>query len=206
MLVIELGSRKRLRINGQIRRLDDNRFTLDVGQAFPNCPKYIQRRNLTQLAAVAPQPSMAPGRGISLGDEQSALIASADTLFVASANPGRGVDASHRGGQPGFVRILDDRRIRIPDYVGNSMFNTLGNFAVYPRAGLVFMDFDNSRVLQMTGRVEILWNQEDPEDETDGTGRFWDFEIERWLETPLPRQFVWELLDYSPYNPKLQRD
>ena len=33
-----------------------------------------------------------------------------------------------------------------------------------------------------------------------GTGRFWDFEIERWLETPLPRQFVWELLDYSPYN------
>jgi len=206
MLVIELGSRKRLRINGQIRRLDDSRFELGVGQAYPNCPKYIQRRNLTRLAAVASQASMTPRRGTRLGDEQSALIASADTLFVASANPRHGVDASHRGGQSGFVRILDDRRIRIPDYVGNSMFNTLGNFAVYPRAGLVFVDFDNSRVLQLTGRVEILWNQKDLENETDGTRRFWDFEIEHWLETPLPRQLVWELLDYSPYNPKPQRE
>jgi ferredoxin-NADP reductase/predicted pyridoxine 5'-phosphate oxidase superfamily flavin-nucleotide-binding protein len=202
MLVIELGTRKRLRINGQIRRLDSKRFELKVGQAYPNCPKYIQRRRLTQLAReTGPRPGRAR-RGSSLEEGQTALIASADTFFVASANPGQGVDASHRGGQPGFVRVINNRRIRVPDYAGNSMFNTLGNFAVYPRAGLVFVDFGHSRVLQLTGRVEVLWDQEDPRQVSGGTHRFWELEIEQWLETPLPCQLRWELIDYSPYNPK----
>jgi ferredoxin-NADP reductase/predicted pyridoxine 5'-phosphate oxidase superfamily flavin-nucleotide-binding protein len=205
MLVIELGTRKRLRINGQIRRLDNNRFELHVSQAYPNCPKYIQRRQLIQLAGeTAPRP-MGVKRGTSLQKDQRELIATADTFFVASANPGHGVDASHRGGQPGFVRVLNKRRIRVPDYVGNSMFNTLGNFAVYPRAGLVFVDFEHSRVLQLTGSVEVLWDLEDPGYETGGTQRFWELEIERWLEIPLPRQLRWELLDYSPHNPKPHR-
>ena len=60
---------------------------------------------------------------------------SADTFFVASAHAERGVDASHRGGLPGFVRVLGDRTLEIPDYPGNSMFNTLGNPAADPRAG-----------------------------------------------------------------------
>ncbi len=205
MLVIELATRKRLRINGQIRRLDDTRFEVGVEQTYPNCPKYIQRRHLSRLSPIAP-PRLAPTRcGTSLGKDEKALIASADTLFVASANPEHGVDASHRGGRPGFVRVLSDRRIRIPDYVGNSLFNTLGNFTVYPRAGLVFVDFDNGLVLQLTGRAEVLWDQEDPDDETAGTRRFWDLEVERWLETPLPLQLRWELLDYSPYNPNPRR-
>lgn len=205
MLVIDLTTRRRLRINGRIRRLDDTRCEVAVDQAYPNCPKYIQRRHLSRLSAIASVPSAPTRRGIQLGDDESALIASADTLFVASANSNHGVDASHRGGQPGFVRILDDRRIRIPDYVGNSMFNTLGNFAVYPRAGLVFVHFDSSRVLQLTGHAEVLWDQEDPNDETGGTRRYWDLEVGHWLETPLPRQLHWELPDYSPYNPKPRR-
>jgi ferredoxin-NADP reductase/predicted pyridoxine 5'-phosphate oxidase superfamily flavin-nucleotide-binding protein len=206
MLVIDLATRRRLRINGQIRRLDDKRLILGVDQAYPNCPKYIQRRHLSRFSAIAPSRLAATRRGIGLGDDQRALIASADTLFIASANPEHGVDASHRGGQPGFVRVLDDRRIRIPDYVGNSMFNTLGNFATYSHAGVVFVDFDRSRALQLTGRANVLWDQEDPDDETGGTRRFWDLEVERWLEVPLPRQLRWELLDHSPYNPKLQRE
>lgn len=205
MLVIELATRRRLRINGRIRGIDDTRFELAVDQAYPNCPKYIQRRHLPQLAAIAPTQSDATRRGVALAEDQSALIASADTLFVASANPGHGVDASHRGGQPGFVRVLDDRRLRIPDYVGNSMFNTLGNFTAYPHAGLVFVDFDSSRALQLTGHAEILWDQEDPDDETGGTRRYWDLEVEQWLETPLARPLRWELLDYSPFNPKPAR-
>ncbi|MCG8428321.1 MAG: pyridoxamine 5'-phosphate oxidase family protein, partial [Chromatiales bacterium] len=114
MLVIELATRRRLRINGQIRRLNDSRFQFAVDQSYPNCPKYIQRRHLLLSSTdVAPQ-SVVTQRGVRLGDDQAALIASSDTLFVASANPGHGVDTSHRGGQPGFVRVLDDRRIRIP--------------------------------------------------------------------------------------------
>ena len=197
MLMIDLATRRRLRINGQIRRLGDTQYEIAVDQAYPNCPKYIQRRYLSRLSAIASPPLAATRRGIQLGDDQSALIASADTLFVASVSPEHGVDASHRGGQPGFVRILNNRRIRIPDYVGNSMFNTLGNFAVCPRAGVVFVDFDTSRVLQLTGRAEVLWDQKDPDDETGGTRRYWDLEVEHWLETPLPRQLRWELPDYT---------
>lgn len=135
-------------------------------------------------------------------EDQQGLIRPADTFFVASANPGHGVDASHRGGNPGFVNIIDEGHIRIPDYVGNSMFNTLGNFAAYPRAGLVFVNFENNRVLQLTGRVEVLWDQEDPSDETGSTRRYWDLTVEHWVETPLPRQLHWELLDHSLHNPK----
>jgi hypothetical protein len=83
-------------------------------------------------------------------------IFGADTFFVASAHPEQGVDASHRGGLPGFVQVLDQHRLRIPNFLGNSMFNTLGNFVSYLDAGLVFLDFDRSQVLQLSGRPEIL--------------------------------------------------
>ncbi len=202
VLVIDLASRRRLRVNGRFRRINDTRFELAVEQAYPNCPKYIQRRHLSDLGVSAPTLAEAPRRGVTLTADQMALIASADTFFVASANPGHGIDASHRGGQPGFVSTLDSRRLRIPDYAGNSMFNTLGNFAAYPHAGLVFLDFERGRLLQLTGGAEILWNQNDPDDETGGTGRYWELEIEHWVETSLPRQLRWELLDYSPHNPR----
>ncbi len=198
MLLIELGSRRRLRINGSIKRSASERLSLNVEAAYPNCPKYIQRRHLTIGGSKVPGK---PLRGSALDDDRQRLISSADTFFVASAHPTQGVDASHRGGNPGFIRIRDDRRIRIPDYVGNSMFNTLGNFASNPRAGLVFLDFDNDRMLQLTGRAEILWDLDEPRQETGGTQRFWDFEIDRWLEADLPYRLEWEFLDYSPQNP-----
>jgi predicted pyridoxine 5'-phosphate oxidase superfamily flavin-nucleotide-binding protein len=50
---------------------------------------------------------------------------------------------SHRGGRPGFVRIDGDDTLTVPDFNGNRFFNTLGNLAVHPRAGLLFIDFDN---------------------------------------------------------------
>jgi predicted pyridoxine 5'-phosphate oxidase superfamily flavin-nucleotide-binding protein len=63
-------------------------------------------------------------------------------------------------GNPGFVKILDDRRIALPDYNGNHMFNTLGNLVINPNAGLLFIDFDSGWTLQLTGRASIDWNSE----------------------------------------------
>ena len=57
-----------------------------------------------------------------------------DVLFIATAHATRGADASHRGGNPGFIEVLDGKTVRIPDYAGNSMFNTLGNLVVNPAA------------------------------------------------------------------------
>src|SRR5687768_3554728 len=201
LLAIELESRRRLRINGLVHAVDDVQVEVTVREAYPNCPKYIQRRHVSAASgpqSVDPQSAM---RDVSLDAIRTRLIERADTLFVASRHPTRGVDVSHRGGPPGFVRVLDPTRLRIPDYRGNSMFNTLGNFLVDDRAGLVFMDFERSRLLQMTGTVAIRFDEEeDPRQPTGGTGRYWDFQVASWVERPVaPR--VWELLDFSPYNP-----
>ncbi len=204
MLLIELATRRRLRINGEVARPSADRLLLAlvVAESYPNCPKYIQRRRMTVQALDEPNAYSMRHDGDALGDDQRALIQAADTFFVASAHPHHGVDASHRGGPPGFVNVVNERTLRIPDYVGNSMFNTLGNFSANPRAGLVFLDFDRGRTLQLIGRPEILFDQDDAESKTGGTQRFWLLQIERWREMGLPATVRWEFLDYSPYNPR----
>ena len=202
-LFLELATRRRLRINGTAARPTDGKLKLDVEECYPNCPKYIQRRHVSfeavDDAESAPRPLV---EGESLGADQSDLIASSDTFFVASAHPQRGADASHRGGRPGFVEVVEERSLRIPDYVGNSMFNTLGNLTLNPRAGLVFLDFKRNRTLQLTGQAEILWDQEDPAGRTGGTQRFWTLKIDRWRESQTHASLRWEFLDYSPHNPQ----
>lgn len=200
MLVIEFASRRRLRINGTITQKTSEQLSLHVLESYPNCPKYIQRRQLNLNLKEVPNQLSEPRSGQSLTSEQQKWIKSADTFFVASAHPTRGVDASHRGGNPGFVQVIDPRTLRIPDYLGNSLFNTLGNLVVNPHAGLIFLDWDRSRTLQLIGRTTIQWNLDDPTYPTGSTHRYWDFKVEQWLETllqPLQSEFI----DYSPYNP-----
>lgn len=203
VLIIELATRRRLRLNGHITHTAPKRLQLDVAESYPNCPKYIQRRHAKILVTQSLRHSYVsePRVGQSLEPDQQAFIAAADTFFVASAHPMRGVDASHRGGNPGFIRVLDDRTLRIPDYVGNSMFNTLGNFMVNPKAGLIFLDFERSRTLQLIGQPKILWKLDDLMHTTGGTQRYWNLKIEQWLETDLPHLLHWEFLDDSPHNP-----
>ena len=202
MLAIELASRRRWRINGAIAQKASDRLRLNVVESYPNCPKYIQRRQLVPNFDLTTAKQCSEAQfGQSLTPEQQRGIGSADTLFVASAHPTRGVDASHRGGNPGFVQILNARSLRIPDYAGNSMFNTLGNLVINPLAGLVFIDFDRSRTLQLTGKTTIQWHLDESTDSTGGTHRYWDFAIDQWLETDLPHLLHWEFLDYSPHNP-----
>jgi predicted pyridoxine 5'-phosphate oxidase superfamily flavin-nucleotide-binding protein len=202
LLAIELGSRRRLRVNGVVRSLDGERVEVSVREAYPNCPKYIQRRHLREEPGARPADPPPRASGVSLDGVRSLVVERADTLFVASRHPTRGVDVSHRGGAPGFVRVLDPRRLRIPDYPGNSMFNTLGNFVVDDHAGLVFLDFDGAGLLQMTGTVAVRFDEaEDPRQPTGGSGRYWEFHVARWLELPVATHLAWEFLDYSPHNP-----
>jgi len=202
VLLIELATRRRLRINGTVDRPVSDRLTLDVTESYPNCPKYIQRRQI-QFEAVGPSEKIpASAEGHALQREQVTLIEASDTFFVASAHAQRGVDASHRGGMPGFVEVLDEGTLRIPDYMGNSMFNTLGNFTANPHAGLLFLDFKRNRTLQLTGRAEVLWDREDKVGLTGGTQRFWTLRIDRWRESDIHAGLRWEFVDYSPHHPQ----
>lgn len=202
LLVIELGSRRRLRVNGRVKSTANGRLNIGVEKAYPNCPKYIQRRHWKLPAQAKNGGSTTSCHGSMLTSEHQDWIARADTLFVASADPEQGADASHRGGKPGFVQFLNPWRLRIPDYAGNSMFNTLGNFTSYPHAGLAFVDFEQGRLLQLTGRPVIHWDLADPDGRTGGSGRFWDFEVEAWRESALALRLEWEFLDYSPFHPQ----
>lgn len=201
MLFIELGSRRRYRVNGTVRRLDARGAEVVVRETFGNCPKYIQRRHLLQLGE--PRLPVQAAHGAVLRGGVADIVTRADTMFVASRHAETGADASHRGGQRGFIRIVDDTTLRIPDFHGNSLFNTLGNFEVDARAGLCIPDFEHGQVLQLTGTAEMLWNQDDPAGETGGTGRFWQFNVQRWILRDLPHPMAWEYLDASPFNPVL---
>jgi len=211
LLLIDLASRRRLRINGRARWLSARQLRVDIERAYPNCPKYIQRRRWLPPTAdkvtgtdigTGPKAKLAqPTLGTRLTPSQQRWIGRSDTFFVASAHPRHGLDASHRGGHPGFVSVLSDQLLQVPDFVGNSMFNTLGNFTSYPQAGLVFPDFERGRLLQITGRPEILWDQADPHQETGGTRRYWRLEIAAWRETTLPLPLAWTLPESSPFIP-----
>jgi predicted pyridoxine 5'-phosphate oxidase superfamily flavin-nucleotide-binding protein len=205
LLAIDLGSRLRLRINGVVMSVVDERIDVAVREAYGNCPKYIQRRHFTLDAAGEAVDREAAVSGSELDPARTRLIEAADTLFVASRHPRRGVDVSHRGGEPGFVRLVAPDQLRVPDYRGNSMFNTLGNLVVGERAGLSFLDFEGARLLQLVGPVRVQFDEsEDPRQPTGGTGRYWYVDVERWLELPLGPRSTWELLDRSPHNPIAQ--
>ena len=199
VLIIDLVTRRRLRVNGSAAPLGGGRWRVAVRQAYPNCPKYIRRRAL--LPPVRPgDGGLASLRaGSCLDDPARRLIAGADTLFVASGHPTHGVDASHRGGLPGFVEVIDENTLRIPDYAGNGMLNTLGNLVVEPRAGLLFIDFERGRTLQLAGRAEVAWGEAaPPESRPDSAERSWRFHCDEWLDLELPAGARWAPLDFVP--------
>lgn len=200
-LAIELASRRRLRVNGRVTELSSERLVVQVDEAYPNCPKYIQRRHLGDLADGPGEPSELI-ESTALDDTAFGIVRESDTVFVASLNPEGGLDASHRGGGTGFVLIEDDGVLRIPDFAGNSMFNTLGNIRRHPRAGLVFVDFESSSVLQVTGDAALDFDADDTRGHTGGTGRFWTVQPDRVRRWTLGVKADWEYLDASPFNPK----
>jgi predicted pyridoxine 5'-phosphate oxidase superfamily flavin-nucleotide-binding protein len=199
ILAIELASRRRLRINGVVRAADDTAVALDVRESFPNCPKYIAKRH---LAPRHPAPVAEPiAHGTGLDEPRLATIERTDTVFVASLHPERGADASHRGGNPGFVRVVDDHTLRVPDYRGNNMFQTLGNLHASGRAGLVFVDFVGRRLLHVTGKTVLRFDTSETNVVTGGTGRSWDLDVTRWIEGALPARVQAELLERWRFNP-----
>lgn len=92
--------------------------------------------------------------------EDRALIERSSMFFVATADERGWPDCSYKGGMPGFVRVLDDRTLCIPDYDGNGMYRTWGNLLVNPHVGLLFVDFEHPDRLRVNGVGEL--REDDP--------------------------------------------
>ncbi|MBS5846907.1 MAG: pyridoxamine 5'-phosphate oxidase family protein [Pseudomonas putida] len=196
LLGIELHTRRRNRINGQIRQAAEGQLQVRVEQSFGNCPQYIQLRDCTRVA----EPAQARVDATTLDATSVSMIQAADTFFVASyveqGDGQRAVDVSHRGGRPGFVKVEGNRLI-IPDYAGNLHFNTLGNLLVNPRAGLLFIDFRNGNVLQLCGRAEVLLDS--PAIQAfEGAERLWTLEVEQAVWRPAAVSLRWAFKEYAP--------
>ncbi len=202
LLGIEPHTRRRNRMNGRISGWDGKRFEVTVAQSFGNCPQYIQSRDGYFSRAPSLRFAAALPERDGLDAAARALISASDTFFVASyvdrdeSAGGRGVDVSHRGGRPGFVRV-DGDVLTIPDFSGNRFFNTLGNLAANPVAGLLFVDFERGDLLQLCGRAELILD--DPEIALfDGAERLWRVHVRRAVRRPGALALRWRFDAYSP--------
>ncbi|MBP2562521.1 ferredoxin-NADP reductase/predicted pyridoxine 5'-phosphate oxidase superfamily flavin-nucleotide-binding protein [Neorhizobium galegae] len=181
VLGIELNTRRRNRINGDVGNSGPAGFDVKVVQSYGNCPRYIQLRDFY----FAREPGLPFVGDVELlprlDSDAIEMINSADAFFVASYSEdasGRQADGSSRGGKPGFVRVDEDGSLTIPDFNGNTFFNTLGNVLLNGRAGLTFVDFSNGDMLQMTGRAKVIFDSAEIV-AFQGAERFWNFKPEK---------------------------
>lgn len=158
LLGLQPHTRRRNRLNGWVLAADAAGFLVQAGQSFGNCPKYIQARQ----AEYAPGEPGAIETLAALDAEALALVANADTFFIATSHPAalsggdpsHGVDVSHRGGKPGFVHVADGELL-VPDFAGNLYFNTLGNLLLQPRCGLLFADYASGDLLWLAAHAKV---------------------------------------------------
>jgi ferredoxin-NADP reductase/predicted pyridoxine 5'-phosphate oxidase superfamily flavin-nucleotide-binding protein len=173
-LAIDLVTRKRVKIAGKMAagtvvqvNIEDNENILSqvdgletqhqvqlvtkIEQSLGNCPKYLNQYKLTP-ALVTPE-LIAEDTGLST--EGRALIDKADMFFLSTSSP-TDMDTNHRGGPPGFVRVISPTCIIYPEYSGNRLYQSLGNLQLNPLIGLTFPDFETGDVLYTTGSAEIL--------------------------------------------------
>jgi len=138
---------------------------MKVDQSYGNCPKYIQTRELAWRSDRIDPRDIGPALETKTTEKMAQrIISGADVFFIASrtaevnADPRTGVDASHRGGKPGFVRVAEDGRLSFPDFSGNLFFNTIGNIQSDRRVGLFFPNFASGDAVFVAGEAEVEWD------------------------------------------------
>jgi len=197
LIGVDFATRRRNRANGRVAAVAPAGYWLVVDQSFGNCPQYIQQREVR----VTPRPPGGLERLAGVDAEAARQVRAADTLFVTTAatGPNGGLDVSHRGGRPGFVKVEGDR-LTVPDYRGNRYFNTLGNMLAYPRASALFINFETGDVLHLQGRVEIAWGADEASTGFAGAQRMWSLDVEAGWRRRAAVPLSWTLIDPSPVN------
>ena len=113
LLVIDFATRRRMRFNGKAQ-ITDGEIVLHTREVFGNCPRYIQMRTIVD----AKKPMLStqvPTAGEALTPSHIELVTKSDTFFIATSFKDTGADVSHRGGMPGFVRVLSPSLLAWPE-------------------------------------------------------------------------------------------
>ncbi|MFP3991359.1 pyridoxamine 5'-phosphate oxidase family protein [Streptomyces sp. E11-3] len=189
-IALDPRTRRRMRLGGRARPTERG-LAIEAEQVFSNCPKYLQKRESYEFV---PRPDVtAPRRSAGLSPAQQDFIRASDTFFLATAAEGH-TDASHRGGNPGFVQVTSPYELMWQDYQGNSMFRTLGNLEADPRAGLLLLDWTTGTTLQLTGTARTEYTDEQ---------RTTRFTLTEAVHTESASPLRWSTPEYSPANPPL---
>jgi hypothetical protein len=184
LIAVEFSAARRMRLNGGLTGVDPTGLEIEAAEVYGNCPAHIRDRTLRPVAGASPERAEA-GIGLEFTAAQRALIEGSDTFFLGTIHPERGADASHKGGQPGFVRV-EPTELWWPDFAGNNMFNSLGNLTINDEAALLFLDFVGGRALHVSGHAGLEWVSPGSPGDDDGTGRRIRFRVDRVVEHALP--------------------
>jgi len=140
-----------------------------------------------------------------LDADDKAFVESMDMFFLATADEEGRPTCSYKGGDPGFVRVLDERTIAFPNYDGNGMYLSIGNLLLNPEVGLLFVSFERRRRLRLQGTASV-----DPDDELAATYPGAQFVVRvraREVFPNCPRYIHrYELVERSSYVPRAERE
>jgi len=164
-LSIDLETRDRVKLAGRMAvgtvtskdgTVGDIQVAMLVQESLGNCPKYLNKKDIT---AHVPSPELVSDT-LPLPKAALELIEKADMFFLSSTN-GQTMDTNHRGGPPGFVRVVSNTEegvvIVYPEYSGNRLYQTLGNIYTDPKIGIAIPDYDSSDVLYLSGETDLLF-------------------------------------------------
>jgi predicted pyridoxine 5'-phosphate oxidase superfamily flavin-nucleotide-binding protein len=90
-----------------------------------------------------------------IDDDDRAFIEARDMFFIATVDEEGRPQCSYKGGDPGFVRVLDERTIAFPVYDGNGMYLTAGNLLATKQVGLLFIDFEGRKRMRLNGVASV---------------------------------------------------
>ncbi|KAJ4371889.1 hypothetical protein N0V86_008443 [Didymella sp. IMI 355093] len=220
-LAIDLVTRKRVKIAGKIvagtvrsvdieseegtslphdapQTQDQIQLVTKIEQSLGNCPKYL---NQYELRPALLTPSLLSS-GATLSPGARRLIERADVFFLSTSSA-VDMDTNHRGGAPGFLRIISPSCIIYPEYSGNRLYQSLGNLALIPRIGITVPDFETGGVLYITGQAEILIGA-DAQNVIPGTNLAVQINLTdtRFVQHGLAFRGQLRKDGYSPYNPR----
>jgi predicted pyridoxine 5'-phosphate oxidase superfamily flavin-nucleotide-binding protein len=110
--------------------------------------QFDSRRMADRIEAIAVKPE--------IDDPSRAFIESRDMFFLSSVDHKGRPTVSYKGGDPGFIRVLDPATIAFPSYDGNGMYFSMGNIAANPEIGCLFIDFERPFRMRLQGRAELV--------------------------------------------------